>query len=133
MAKSAELQANRKALVGSKNTLTKRVTQLTKIKNVIENDLIGEPPKINSAISLTNSNLNMGLVGATSKSSIDTELQKFEQKSITSDGEISKVWSNIVDEINRCNREISSLDTQISNTDQAIKTAKENEAKAAAK
>lgn len=133
MATSAELQANRKFLVGSKNILTKRVTQLTKIKAAIESDLIGESPKVNSMVSLTDANLDMGLVGATSKSTIDSELQKFNQQSATSDGEMSKVWSNIVDEINRCNKEISSLDTQISNTDQAIRTAKENETKAAAK
>ena len=131
MATSAELQANRKSLVGSKNTLTKRVTQLTKIKTAIESDLVGEPPKVNRVVSLTDSNLDMGLIGATSKSAIDSELQKFNQQNTTSDGEMSKVWSNIVDEINRCNREISSLDTQISSTDQAIRTAKENEAKAA--
>lgn len=133
MATSAELQANRKFLVGSKNILTKRVTQLMKIKTAIESDLVGESPKVNSMVSLTDSNLDMGLVGATSKSAIDSELQKFNQQSATSDGEMSKVWSNIVDEINRCNKEISSLDTQISNTDQAIRTAKENETKAAAK
>ncbi len=127
---SSQLQAYCNTLKSDKKIFEKRVKELRSIQNSIYDSVSGHPTKVTGSTNDTRLSVRIGLGGISSLSALDSSLSRFEQKRVDADSDISNVLNNIANEITRCNNKMSSLDTEIATTNNAIRAAKAAEARA---
>ena len=132
MALSDVLKSQKRALETERDTLNKRVRELKSIRTSILSCCDGEITGINGTVDAAASDIGDGLTGISSAGGITSALQGMKQKGSGSDTRMSGTKGSIDSEITRCENEISSLNTEISQKSSSIRTALKNEREAAA-
>lgn len=118
-----QLKSQRKTKKNSFNTYVKRRDAINKIISNIDKNLDDDVRDVNNQISSCISNLTQGLKVGSSKriSTVCSGLESSKESNVGRDTQISSVRSNLVNEKNRCQRNINSLDAEIRQLESQIK------------
>lgn len=116
-----QLKAQRKTKKNSFNTYAKRRNAINDIIKKIDNKLDDDISDVNKQISKCISELQQGLKGTSKVSTICSSMDGIKEKGTGSDSKISSCRSNLSSEVNRCQRRINALDSEIKSLEDQIR------------
>lgn len=121
---SKQLKKELSNLTSKKSALENRIEDLKKIKRNIER-LLDEVSDANMYYRNAKNYVGMGLKGV--NAALEDQYDIFKQSGPTSDGKMSAALENVKSEIARCESEIESYETRISNKKRDISQAEKAE------
>lgn len=127
MATSVELRRQCQGLAGQKSQYESRRRELINVRNYLNNSLGGHISAINTSVFDTQGNYDTGVKGTVSSQRVAESLEAFNQKGIATDGNMGTVLNYVNEEISRCDRKISQLNTDIATKNSQIRTAQQRE------
>lgn len=116
-----QLKAQRKSKKSSFNSYANRRNAVKTIISNIDNKLGDDIGDVNGQISSCISELRQGLKGSSKLETVCSAMEAVKEGSSWNDSKISSCRSNLSNEVNRCQRNINSLDAEIKNIENQIK------------
>lgn len=117
-----QLKAQRKTKKSSLNTYAKRRDSIRDILNKIDTKLDDDIRDVNKQISDCIFELQQGLGGTGSISTICSDMQGVKEKATDFDSKIISCRSNLSSEVSRCQGRINTLDSEIRSLENRIRT-----------